>query len=1053
MKTNRFSKKIRAIIGTALFASIGTVGISNAQNIYEVSQKYNNYDINGDGKIEIESLQPYLGTTFEVLPSYQKVVTILVEERLISNSYSSGQFFDFYTKLRRYAEDLRLQGFAPRVLTIKLHTGPGQDGRTLLAIREFFKAVKTKWPNFQGAMLVGAFPDAFINQTIISKVAADNTEYLSINPGYNWQRNYKVRGIYGERSDIVLGDLDGNWEKVYHESADIEAIEIDVNKWPAEGGTVSSSKFARTTVNFKDIFWLDDADYQVIPNTAPNLSLKVSYKSKNKELSTSDLSLPNPVARPEISISRINARNVAYDANRLRDPKLEIQLLMEYFDRNHNHRVGGNNNQPFRAAAIASEEFTSGWRLEDLNKASSSFSPGFFKDQASIEDYKLWLKNPALLRGIMAHSSARLTTFKNADGVKIHANGDFNKAMWAEKALKDAGSSFVIHGGCQVNSPMSAPSLSFMDYGLAQNSESILIYLNSLAVMSRAKVYYDWPTGFAEAFGATESSTFGDGWKSYFTRIGNLSLDNSRAHDFKQCYFWGLQGDWSLKLKYDKGIGILGLGPEGLKDEAIVSNNSFINFWHYSNNSKIIGKGDFTGDGLDDIIHENAYGGIAFVNANYYYEMKLMTTVSRYSSPGGFSLLNAQIKAIGDINGDKIDDIVMVNSNGMAIFTIQNNIFTPLLVLNNDNWVGGWRYHSSNTIHGLGDFDNDGRKDILITSPWGVGVIKHNGSFCTTQLALPNGTWFGGWNFSSVGNIIKGIADLNGDNRSEIIVTSPWGMGVLTLNGTNNSFTSLAVVKNGTNIGSWPLNTTSPDWGVYPDYFATYGDFDGDKGEEIVLANVNQGLGLITMKNGILTSLVKANNDSWFGGWRFSAANKIVAAKDMNGDNKAELIISSPWGLGVLNYTTNWFSSLSVTPYGRMLGNWRSESGDEIAAIGKFSYGKGGNKILLKKNVPSSSREEFSEAEITTSLNEEKSEQAVSAYPMPFTETFNLKSELNGEENLSVEITDIEGKLIYSNKNYSLSSQIGLGDNLPKGTYILKVTSSKKTDIQKIIKL
>ncbi|HEX8546468.1 MAG TPA: T9SS type A sorting domain-containing protein [Cytophagaceae bacterium] len=1055
MNKKTYVSKLRKALTISFLAFVGATNLSNAQTIFDVSKGFNNYDMNGDGIPEIKKMQPYIGTGLENIPPYSRLVTILLEERLVYESYHIDKGPQFYDKLRRYCEDLRLQGYTPNLLTVSLHTGPGQDGRTLLAIREFFKAVKAKWPDFRGAMLVGAFPDAFINQKIVHLADYQGVKSISINPGTDY-KNPAVRGLYGERGDIVLGDLDGNWPAVYHQSISTESLNLVVQAFPKEGGSVTVTNtpninFQREISTFNDIFYLDDAVYTTKVNSGTSITVTLSYKSRNTELAASDKKLANPAARPEISISRINARDVAYNGS-VRDPKQEIELIMEYLDRNHNHRSGGNNHLPFRAAAIGHGVIGSNANnhILTLNKASGAFEVGFAQEGASVADLKEWLRKPAILRHVMAHSNAKGSAFSDGS-----VNSDWHKFWKAAGEFNNSGSHFIIDGGCQVNSPVIDGDPSFMNYGLGQYSSSTLFHLNTLAVLSRAKVYNDYlPGGFVEGFSASESSTFGDGWKNSFTFMGNQSLNNYSAHDFKRSYFWGVQGDWTLKLKYEKGIGILGLGANGLRDEAIVPSNSNITpHWFHESSDKIIGKGDFNGDKIEDIIIEDNVG-IGLIRMNEYYETKDIASVFRYQNIGGFQLSGARIQQIGDFNGDKIDDILMVNNTAMAILTVKDKAFTPLRVANNDEWIGGWRYSTANTIHGTGDFDNDGRKDILISSPWGIGIIKYDGANFTTQFAIPNGSWFGFWNYNSIYDVFKGIADINGDKKSDIILTNSLnGLAILTLNSTNTSFTSLSVNKNLENIGTWKLNTQWPDWDVYPDHFATYGDFDGDGGEELVLVNAKQGLGVLTYKNGSLTTLVKANDDSWFGGWRFGVANRIVDAKDMNGDNKAELVITSPWGLGVLNYAQNWFGSLSVTPFGAMLGNWWSESGDEIAAVGKFAAGKVGNKILLKKKSPSAGREEAGEIQPLTSNEEGTGGSQLSIYPMPFTETFKVDAKFLKGEEVSLEITNLEGKLIKSVKSYTLDSEVTLGNEFPKGTYILKVISAKKTEIQKIIKL
>jgi|GEM_PF-2108681 len=1038
MKLIKLLLKMRRAIVISLLAWIGVLSASKAQTIYDVTRPFKNYDMNGDGIVEIIDLAPYMGTGQDFILPYGKVVTILLEERLIHQTIANNQFPEFDLSLRTFMEDLKHEGYIPNILTVKLHTGPGQDGRTVLAIREFFKSVKSKYPNFQGAMLVGAFPSASINNKAIWKMG----EKLSIDPG-------SVRGLYGDRGDIILGDLNGNWANLYRQTQTIEALDVQFSQAPLEGATAVGTLLRRQSYTHRDFFFIDDSNYMTASISPPSIGLRVSYNRLHPELAAEDRLQSNPIARPEISISRINARDIAYNSAGVRDSRLEIQLLVEYFDRNHKHRIGGTNPTAYRGAAIG-HSFGSGWILNHFSNSNPSFSAGFFKDDASLAEYKDWFKKPAILRGIMAHANAVGTDFTGGS-----ATANFHKTIWEEKALKDAGSHFVIHGGCFVNSPVSPNETSFMTHGLGQNSESILFYMNSLAVMSRAKEFNDYiPNGFTETFAGNSNATFGDGWKQYFTSMGAAAYNTNDPYQFKRSYFWGVQGDWSLRLRYEKGMATLGLGVNGLQDEAMVPNNSYIqdNNYLFKNTDRILGKGNIDGSGGDNFILQDPNSWISIVKVNYYNEMKNSILGYSFTTADGFDLTNAKLKEVGDYNGDGIDDMLMVNGTSMAILTYKAKKWTVLISLRNDDWVGGWRYNVANTIHGTGDFDNDGRKDILISSPWGIGIIKYNGSQFTTQLALPNGSQFGQWNYNSITQTFKGIADINGDKKSDIILTSGnSGLGILSLNSTNSSFTSLSVNKNLENIGTWKLNTLWPDWDTYPDNFVTFADFDGDGGLELVVVNMKQGLGILTFKNGVLTTLVKASDDSWFGGWRFGVANQIVGAKDMNNDRKAELIMRSPWGIGVLNYTQNWFGSLSVNPYGSMLGNWYLESTDEIASIGQF--GRIGNKLLLKKKNPSSVREEFYEEQVISFPKNETLGSEVIAYPMPFSGTFKLKSGSFIGKEISVEIINIEGKLIHKIMNYQAESEIDLGSNLPNGTYILKIISSTKTDILKIIKM
>jgi hypothetical protein len=72
-------------------------------------------------------------------------------------------------------------------------------------------------------------------------------------------------------------------------------------------------------------------------------------------------------------------------------------------------------------------------------------------------------------------------------------------------------------------------------------------------------------------------------------------------------------------------------------------------------------------------------------------------------------------------------------------------------------------------------------------------------------MMAPNGTRFGGWLLNTADNHFDQFADYDGDGRREILVTSPWGLGIFKLSG--NTFTVPMMAPSGTRFGGWLLNT------------------------------------------------------------------------------------------------------------------------------------------------------------------------------------------------------------------------------------------------------
>jgi hypothetical protein len=79
-------------------------------------------------------------------------------------------------------------------------------------------------------------------------------------------------------------------------------------------------------------------------------------------------------------------------------------------------------------------------------------------------------------------------------------------------------------------------------------------------------------------------------------------------------------------------------------------------------------------------------------------------------------------------------------------------------------------------------------------------------------MMAPNGTRFGGWLLNTADNRFDMVGDYDGDGRAEILIESPWGIGVLKLAGT--TLTALMMAPNGTRFGGWLLNTADNQFGI-----------------------------------------------------------------------------------------------------------------------------------------------------------------------------------------------------------------------------------------------
>ena len=230
---------------------------------------------------------------------------------------------------------------------------------------------------------------------------------------------------------------------------------------------------------------------------------------------------------------------------------------------------------------------------------------------------------------------------------------------------------------------------------------------------------------------------------------------------------------------------------------------------------RAVGVGDFNGDGRDDILWRNDAGDVT---------VSTITDWLRTAS-GGFdgNWTNAAVNVgagwtvvgVGDFNGDGRDDVLWRDSTG----TITDWLGTATggISGNWDNSAQG--VDISWQVAAVGDFDGDGRSDILwrndkgeVTDWLGAG----DGGFVdNTQNVL--------WNASLPGIStdwsIAGVGDFNGDGRSDILWRNDAGQITDWLGTADGSFVASA---------GFALDVET-HWRI-----AGTGDFNGDGRDDIL---------------------------------------------------------------------------------------------------------------------------------------------------------------------------------------------------------------------------
>jgi len=994
--------------------------------IKERMDKFKNYDLNADGDPAIVSLD-YLNfeLSTDEIPQDARLVLVLVEPRLL-NPISGSEDLDLMPRLQQFKDDLRAEGFYSRFICADVYRKQRhQDGRTLLAIRSFLREVKIVFPNFKGVVLVGAFPEAVLARRIIRAI---NCAGITINGDeYKDTKLLTLRaGVTVSRADIVLGDLNGNWQSLYHEgpenieyilaipdTATVDAAAAANKDWPLDGAEFSSTIFERGTNVLNDFFWIQDDNFAILSSPPEKLRLLIYHQLRHPEISAEDRKLPNPISRPDILVSTINALHIAlnpdpaiqgidgkkpldasgypqtftstkpYDTVKMfhRDSVLERRLLCDYFDRNHRFRIGAFANLPFRAGAIASS-FSAQGDANYLGKASSKFQPPVVQEDATLLDYVKWFKQAAVLRCIHAHSTSRNTIFGDqysVDELEQEVGGHpfrweptqnnaspqtftykpsfqvqggradifVHRTMWQNHILSETGANLIIHDGCNVNTPAGTMDKPYYEEGYArfQNGEAILFYMNGVALVARAKVYNDLPKGFPDAL-ADPRAQFGDGWKAYFDIEANDPNQSAfnQAVDCKRSYFWSMLGDWTVRLRYQNGLGILGFNPQ-FQSLHVHADQAWIDGWNLDTKlNSIRGIGDIDGDGIAEFVITSGWGiGILKHDGSRWRQVIIAPDDTWFGEWRYNAIVNKgkdKIQGVGNFTGGPAHEILLTSSWGIGVLGLTGTTMTSVVAQPNGTKFGEWLFDSNtNQINGFGDMKGDGLDEIVITSNWGIGVLRAKGNTFNSLIVAPNGTKFGNWPFNSLQDVIHSVADFDGDSQSELLITSDWGIGILKLQ--TNKLISIAIHPNGSNLNGYKLNTKTAK-------IAAVGKLSGDK-QKCILIHDSDGLHLLQLKEGSLKQIAKLQNGKKANGWLLSKNDIFGPVGDLDGDGSEEIVVKSGWGIGILKVKGDTFSCKSLHKYGTRLEDWILDQKDHVVGIGNFTGSIGKAELLIQK--------------------------------------------------------------------------------------------------------
>lgn len=317
--------------------------------------------------------------------------------------------------------------------------------------------------------------------------------------------------------------------------------------------------------------------------------------------------------------------------------------------------------------------------------------------------------------------------------------------------------------------------------------------------------------------------------------------------------------------------------------------------------------GDFDGDGLDDLLVTSDWG-LGVISPDFYnrLETKVFAKNRTWFGSWCFDSKNDEILEIADFDGEPGDEILIKSAWGLGLLKYDNGTFRSLVCKPNKASFDGWRYDKDHKILGVGDFNGDDKKDFLIQSDWGLGILsyKGNGTF-DCYLAKPFGSRFRHWAYYK-GQQLMGTGNFDGIKGDEILIVSNWGVGILKLTKDEN-LTSI-MCKPYSDL-DYPLSGQSFSNKYYPNSCAKNGyrneiKFIGDlynKGRDYIMMNrVNHfynsqlqddylfyfdGSTLKLAKKGLINSILR----------NYTGTSEILGTIDMTGDGTKSLLVYDPF--------------------------------------------------------------------------------------------------------------------------------------------------------------
>ena len=282
---------------------------------------------------------------------------------------------------------------------------------------------------------------------------------------------------------------------------------------------------------------------------------------------------------------------------------------------------------------------------------------------------------------------------------------------------------------------------------------------------------------------------------------------------------------------------------------------------------------DVNGDKRQDIVGFGTHGVWLATSTGFGFSPAFVLADFGYQSAWR---VEKHVRTTGDINGDKLDDVVGFGDAGVyRALSTATGFAQATFVIADFGYDQGWRVDKH--VRLLADVNGDGRKDIVAFGDAGVwlALATSTGYFTAPQFVVAEFGANQGW---TPAHHPRMTADLNGDGRQDIVGFA--NEGVWTALSTGNGFgpAQFVLAEFGYLAGGWRVDR-------HPRLLA---DINGD-GKQDIVAFGDAGVWIAqSMGSGFGAAQFVIADFGYNTGWRIGRHPRFVA--DLNGDGYQDIV-------------------------------------------------------------------------------------------------------------------------------------------------------------------